>query len=63
MNFAQNTLGINLPGWLWQGASGTFAANASGSATAVILSESATSIWATVEAPILTWRGIPIVFH
>jgi hypothetical protein len=63
LDFASNTLGI--PGLtpVWNLASATFAANASGTATAVILSESATSVWATIEAPILEARGIPILFH
>lgn len=63
LDYASNTLGI--PGLtpVWNLASATFAANASGTATAVVLSESTTSVWATIEAPILSARGIPVIFH
>jgi hypothetical protein len=54
---AESTLGVQLPGIVWNAVSATFAANASGAATALILSESALSTWATVEFPILTARG------
>ena len=61
MLWLQETAGINLPNWLWQAASGTFAANAKGTATAVILSTRQASIWTHVESPILSLRGIPIM--
>jgi hypothetical protein len=63
LNFAANRL--NIPGLdpVWKLASATFAANASGTATAVILSDSVTSIWVTIELRILTARGIPIIFY
>jgi hypothetical protein len=61
LDFASNTLGI--PGLtpVWNAASATFALNAAGTADAVILAEGAT--WTSIELPILTWRGIPIVLH
>jgi hypothetical protein len=63
LDFASNTLRI--PGLtpIWDLASATFAANASGTAAAVILSEGAT--WTGIEAPILAARGIQVlrVFH
>ncbi len=63
LDFASNSLGIPGLGPVWKAASATFAANASGTATAVILSDSATSVWATIEEPVLSARGIPILFH
>lgn len=63
MDWLSNTAGLNLPGWAWKAASATFAANADGTATAVILSSNPASVWATVEAPILAARGIGIVFY
>lgn len=62
MDYLANTLGVNLPNSLWQAASATFAANAEGTATAVILSTNPASVWATIEAPILAWRGITVIF-
>jgi hypothetical protein len=61
LDFASNTLGI--PGLtpVWNAASATFALNASGTANAVILAEGTT--WTSIELPILSGRGIPIVFH
>jgi RHS repeat-associated protein len=47
--------------WVWGPASATFAANASGTATAVINFVAPTSLWLT-ERAILTFRGIPIVY-
>ncbi|NQD36438.1 type IV secretion protein Rhs [Permianibacter sp. IMCC34836] len=62
LDVVHNTLGINLPNFVWRAASATFAANADGVATAVVLSENPLSIWATVERAILSARGIPIVY-
>jgi RHS repeat-associated protein len=58
LSFLSNTLKI--PGLtpIWAIASGTFALNASGTATAVIYAGGA--IWSGVEAPLLAARGIPI---
>ena len=50
MDFIQNTVGIGLPNSWWSAASATFANNATGTATAVILNTSTTSTWATVGA-------------
>jgi RHS repeat-associated protein len=62
LEFVQYDVGISLPKALWKAASATFAANASGTATAVILSNEAGNLWATFEAPILSARGISILF-
>lgn len=63
LDYLSNTLGMPGMGPVWKVASATFAANASGTATAVVLTESTTSVWATIEAPILAARGIPVVFY
>ncbi len=60
LDFTQNTMGVQLPGLVWDAASMTFARNATGTATAVILSNNPASTWASVELPILTSRGISI---
>ena len=59
LDFAANYLNIPGLGPIFKLASATFAANASGTATAVILAEGIT--WTTVEAPILAARGIPVL--
>jgi RHS repeat-associated protein len=61
MDFLQNTVGIPLPSALWNAASATFAENATGTATAVILNAGQT--WTNVELPILLSRGIPIIYY
>lgn len=61
MDWLANSAGVNLPGWMWRTASATFAANASGVARAVVLSTNPASVWASIEAPILAARGIPVV--
>lgn len=61
LDFLQNTVGVNLPPVVWNTASAIFAGNATGTATAVILSQGAT--WINVELPILLNNGVPIVFH
>jgi len=58
LDYASNSLGIPGLGPVWSAASATFAANASGTASAVIFAEGST--WASVEALILAFRGIPI---
>jgi len=60
MDFVQNRLGISLPGSLWESASATFAGNATGTATAVILNPG--RIWTSIELPTLLTNGIPIEF-
>lgn len=60
MDYLQNTLGMTIPNWTWRAASATFANNATGVATAVILSPG--SVWTTVEMPILISNGIPIEY-
>lgn len=47
---------------VWSVASATFAANAEGTAIAVIRHVAPESLW-LVERAILNWRGIPIVLH
>lgn len=47
---------------VWGAAAATFAANASGTATAVIRYVAPESLW-LVERAILNWRGIPSVLH
>ena len=47
---------------VWGAASATFAANASGTAAAVIRNVAPESLW-LVERAILNWRGVPIVLH
>jgi RHS repeat-associated protein len=48
--------------FVWGLASSTFAANASGTADAVIRHVSPESLW-LIERSILIWRGIPIMYH
>ena len=45
MDYVEHTVGVQLPELLWRAASATFAANASGSATGVILSQAPDSFW------------------
>jgi uncharacterized protein RhaS with RHS repeats len=47
---------------VWGAASATFAANASGTAQAVIRYVDPDTLW-LIEQAILNWRSIPIVFH
>jgi hypothetical protein len=58
---ALNALGVENP-IVWTAASSIFAANASGTATAVINYVSPNSIW-LVEQAILNLRNIPIIYH
>jgi RHS repeat-associated protein len=61
MNFVEHTLGIPLPGVVWQTASAIYALNASGTVQAVI--RNAGEVWTKIEKPILEWRNIPIIYR
>jgi hypothetical protein len=56
----ENAFGIQFPSFVWALLSATFALNASGTATAVILGVGG-GTYASVELPLLMARGIPVV--
>ncbi len=58
---ALNALGVESR-IIWVAASSIFAANASGTVTAVITYVAPNSIW-LIEKAILIWRNIPIIYH
>jgi RHS repeat-associated protein len=63
LNFMANQAQINVPGIVWKAASATFTLNAIGPVQAVIRgSVRIDSTWATVELPILVWRGVTIIY-
>jgi len=62
MDFVHNQVGLKIPDSMWKAASATFAANAKGTATAVVRSNNPASVWASIEQPILNFRQVPIVF-
>lgn len=53
---------LNPKAWIWKGVSEQFASSAKGTANAYIGNPTSTSVWNTIEKPILEGNGIPIQF-